>query len=261
MNKAAWFIWGHDAYWFRYCKKTPGNFIYEYIRRQLIHELGTLISPIKGDYEYVKAHYNTKGVYVNCRYPVPTNFELLKSLRRQNASKDAINVQIGNSANPTNNLEEMINFFGEFNNIDNYRFYCLLSYGDHEYAEKISQLGNKVLGKRFKPVINFMDRTEYANYIASIDILIMNHNRQQGLGNILSFLYLGKKVYLRSDNSLYAFFKENGIRVFNTLDLLKSRNLEEMVVIDAETINENREKTERLVAKDQIAKQWMQVFN
>ncbi len=260
MKIAAWFVWGHDAYWFKYCKRSLSNRVYEFLRRQLFRKLNAIITPIKGDYEYVKEHYQTKAAYINCRYPVPTDFELLKSLRSEKSDKDFVNIQLGNSANPTNNLEEIIYYFGQSDNVSNYRFYCLLSYGDQRYAEKICKLGHEVLGESFKPVKNYMNRIEYANYISTIDVLIMNHQRQQGLGNILSFLFLGKKVYIRGDNSLYPFFEENGIKIYNTLDLFKSKDIHDVPYINSETVLDNIMKTEKLISWDSIVPQWKQIF-
>jgi hypothetical protein len=260
MQKASWFVWGHDAYWFRYCKKTLGNRLYEAIRALLIRKLQTIISPITGDYEYVVAHYKTKASLLKCRYPVPTDFEILKSLRNR-SNGEIINIQLGNSANPTNNLEELIQFFGQFKGAANFHFYCLLSYGDMKYAENISALGKKLLGNRFYPITRFMNRAEFANYISTIDVLIMNHHRQQGLGNIISFLYLGKKVYIRSDNSLYSLFKENEIAIYDTIELLNSGDTKNLIEVDSDTISDNIIKTENLISRDRIASEWRQVFH
>jgi dTDP-N-acetylfucosamine:lipid II N-acetylfucosaminyltransferase len=260
MPKAAWFVWGHDAYWFRYCKKTLSNRLYEAIRALLIRKLQTIISPITGDYEYVIAHYKTKAPLIKCRYPVPTDFEILKSLRNR-SNGEVVNIQLGNSANPTNNLEELIQFFGQFEGTGGFNFYCLLSYGDMKYAEKIKTLGKKALGNRFYPITRFMNRTEFANYISTIDVLIMNHQRQQGLGNIISFLYLGKKVYIRSDNSLFFLFKENDIKIYDTVELLKSGNMHSLIETDKEIILNNSKKTENLISKDRIVSEWSQVFD
>ncbi|HLO59117.1 MAG TPA: TDP-N-acetylfucosamine:lipid II N-acetylfucosaminyltransferase [Bacteroidales bacterium] len=260
MQKAAWFVWGHDAYWFRYCKKTLSNRLYEVIRAILIRKLETIISPISGDYEYVVNHYKTKAPLIKCRYPVPTDFELLKSLRNR-SDNETVNIQLGNSANPTNNLEELIQFFGKYEKAANFHFHCLLSYGDMKYAEKIIDLGKSVLGNRFFPETRFMNRTEFANYISTIDVLIMNHQRQQGLGNIISFLYLGKKVYIRSDNSLYSLFKENEITVYDTIELLYSGDTKNLLEVDSDTISENIIKTENFISHDRITLEWQQVFH
>lgn len=43
------------------------------------------------------------------------------------------------------------------------------------------------------PIVDFMDFNEYINFLSTIDIAIFNHKRQQGMGNIITLLGMGKK--------------------------------------------------------------------
>ena len=61
-----------------------------------------------------------------------------------------------------------------------------------------------------------MAPNEYTQYLAQNDILILNQNRQQGVGNTNASIALGKKVYIRSDVSTYNKLKEFGIQVCDT---------------------------------------------
>jgi hypothetical protein len=45
----------------------------------------------------------------------------------------------------------------------------------------------------------------------------MNHLRQQGLGSIISMLYMGAKVFLDKKNPVYRFFKKQDACIF-TID-------------------------------------------
>ena len=148
-------------------------------------------------------------------YPIPTDFEALKRIQHKTEKNGIIHIQVGNSANPTNNTIEIIRFLAK-NTGEKCRVFCPVSYGDEEYARTVIDYGKKELGDRFYPMTTFLDREQYASFVASVDILIMNHQRQQGLGNIFSYLYLGKKVYIRSDNSSFQFFEEHGIKVYDT---------------------------------------------
>jgi hypothetical protein len=47
----------------------------------------------------------------------------------------------------------------------------------------------------------------------------MNHQRQQGLGNLISILWLGKKVFVRSDTTSYSYFKSEGFAVYDTIEI------------------------------------------
>ena len=58
-----------------------------------------------------------------------------------------------------------------------------------------------------------------------VDVLILGHLRQQGLGNILTALQQGKTVYLHPKGINYAHFKSRGFAVRNTQDLTKGMEL------------------------------------
>ena len=107
----------------------------------------------------------------------------------------------------------------------------------------------------------FLNREQYASFVASVDILIMNHQRQQGLGNIFSYLYLGKKVYIRSDNSSFQFFEEHGIKVYDTRALLSGIDTEGLMEMDLQVSEKNREQTEKIVSLETIAPGWAEIFN
>ena len=61
--------------------------------------------------------------------------------------------------------------------------------------------------------------SEYTKRLASVDIAIFNAARQNGLGNIYQLLYMGKKVYLNTKNSLYAFLRQKGFEVHDVQEL------------------------------------------
>ena len=47
-----------------------------------------------------------------------------------------------------------------------------------------------------------MPFNQYLEFLGKIDIAIFNHRRQQGFGNAITLLGLGKKVYLNSVSTL-----------------------------------------------------------
>jgi hypothetical protein len=259
-SKGVWAVWGQDAYWYNYCEKTLENRLYEWIRTRLIRRLHTILCPIMGDYQFIREHYETKAIYQPGMYPIPTDFEALRRVQNKTGKNDVIHIQVGNSSNPTNNTIEIIHYLAE--NMDgNCLVFCPVSYGDEDYAKSVIDYGRKELGERFYPMTTFLDRQQYASFVASVDILIMNHQRQQGLGNIFSYLYLGKKVYIRSDNSSFQFFEDNGIKVYDTRALLSGNDSTDLTEMDPLVSAKNREQTEKIVSHETIAPGWAKIFN
>lgn len=260
MSKAIWSVWGQDAYWYNYAKRSPENWLYEWLRTRLIRRIRIIFCPVKRDYDFITKHYKTRAQYVYGIYPIPTDFEYLRKLRHKKKEDNIINIQVGNSATKTNNTEEVLRFLSRFKN-KNIKVFCPLSYGDCEYARKISEIGSKLLGDRFTPLLALMDRESYAQFISSIDVLIMNHKRQQGLGNIFSYLYLGKKVYIRADNQSFDFFDSNGIKIYDTRELFKSNNLNTLTDMKQSVSELNIRNTESIISADNVCKGWKKILN
>jgi len=167
------------------------------------------------------------------------------------------NILLGNSDTDTNNhidtfeiLERLI--------LDEQKIIVPLSYGNITYREEVIKIGKIKLGDKFMPLVDFLPFKEYNKLIASCSVVIMNHLRQQALGNIIVMMYLGAKVFLNIQNPVYSFFKEKGAIVFSIDDLnndeLNSR------LIDSQ-IEKNRKVLEDHWGRDKIYDKTRQLIN
>lgn len=134
------------------------------------------------------------------------------------------NILLGNSASFSNNHLDAIEFLSKID-LEGKKVICPLSYGDLNYGKSILVAGNETWGKNFIPLIDFMPIDKYIELISSCSIVIMNHLRQQALGNIITMMYLGAKVFLDERNILYHFFKNEGAHVFSTQQLIDDHSL------------------------------------
>jgi hypothetical protein len=73
---------------------------------------------------------------------------------------------------------------------------------------------------------------KYLDFLGTIDIAIFAHRRQQAMGNIISLLGMGKKVYVRKDITPWTLFSEIGVKVFDFSNI-------DLVTIKNEVRNEN----------------------
>jgi hypothetical protein len=96
----------------------------------------------------------------------------------------------------------------------------------------VAAKGKNMFVEKFIPLTEFMDNEKYIQFLNNIDVAIFAHNRQQAMGNIISLLGMGKKVYMRKDITPWALFSEIGVKVFdfNSIDLAP---------IKSEVMNEN----------------------
>lgn len=134
-------------------------------------------------------------------------------------------ILLGNSATPTNNHIEAMRVLRKLG-MRGRKVVVPLSYGDMKYQEKVIQAGEKLLGESFVPLTNYMSLPEYNQTVSSCVNLIMNHIRQQAMGNISSALLRGGKVYLRPENPIYKYYTRMGVKLFPFSDNITIADLD-----------------------------------
>lgn len=165
------------------------------------------------------------------------------------------NILLGNSATYTNNhLDAFLNI--KKININGRKIITPLSYGDKNYREIIASEGHKNFGNNFHPLMNFMDVDEYIALLQSCSIVIMNHLRQQALGNIIISLYMGAKVFLDKDNPVYLFFRKRNAYIY----LLDDLDVESKTLLKKEQIDYNRKVIREYWERDVIHKKTQEII-
>lgn len=134
------------------------------------------------------------------------------------------NLLIGNSASIENNHLDSFELIAQAGT-DDRKIISPLSYGDTQYRGIVMDAGLKIFGENFKPLIDFMPMKEYVATLQSCGFVIMNHLRQQAVGNIVIMLYLGAKIFLHKDCPTYSFLKDLGAVVFSTDELQASPSM------------------------------------
>ncbi|MFD2161868.1 TDP-N-acetylfucosamine:lipid II N-acetylfucosaminyltransferase [Paradesertivirga mongoliensis] len=124
------------------------------------------------------------------------------------------NILLGNSATPENNHAEIFEVLRTID-IKPAKVVTILSYGDLEYRDKVIDQGLRMLAEDFMPITDFMPLENYNKLLNTCSVAIMNHYRQQAVGNILSLLWIGAKVFLSDRNTMYHFLKRIGCNIYS----------------------------------------------
>lgn len=244
IKKCYWMMWGGDFY--NYENETAD-------KKKLIRKLRHFMSMVEGDFEFVKKWYHTYGQFHECiGYPVQlfefTNFPFKAD------KQESVEILLGNSADPSNNHEEALKILKPFCDENaGIHIFCPLSYGSEWQARNITKLGKKMFGDRFNPLIEFMAFDKYNDLLNRMDIAIFNHCRQQGMGNVTAMLSKGKKVFLKSENTLFRFFKDLNIEVYDI-------NQFNLLPLDADIRNENIENMKKYFSKETYIRQLNNLF-
>ena len=121
-------------------------------------------------------------------------------------------ILLGNSARATNNHIEAFELLGA-RKADSGRVVVPLSYGDPGYARAVAAIGRQWLGERLDPVLEWMSISDYNRRVGGCGFVVMNHRRQQAVGNIGAALFWGATVYLRRENPLFSFYTDLGVHI------------------------------------------------
>jgi hypothetical protein len=253
-KKCYWVLWGGDLYVRRNATRTLFWKIKEIFRTILIARLHAITTTVPGDFELVRKWYSTRAKYIPS---LMYDSHVARSLELKSSSdKKLINIQVGNSADPENRHAEVFDKLEQLSGEVKFNVYCPLSYGNEDYAQKVIEKGASLFREGFLPLTDFMSFDEYNRYMATIDVAIFNHRRQQAMGNIIGLLSMGKTVYLRPTETPYQFFKELGITVFSS-DAIG----EGLKVLSEKQKQKNIELVRREFSRDSLVESWRLIFN
>lgn len=163
------------------------------------------------DYLLLKSTFpQFKAEYVAFNYGTLEQFLGLYIDKRINGN----NILIGNSATKENNHLEAFEIIKSLISPEQ-QVITPLSYGDKDYKEKVISIGRIKFQNTFYPLTEFLPIDEYISILSSCGIVIMNHKRQQALGNIIASIWMGAKVFLNENTTTWQFFKRIGVHVFS----------------------------------------------
>lgn len=197
----------------RALKSTVKYFVYKQIdRKEAINRVDFFSPVLEEDFDLVKKSLpNFKAQYLPWNYGTLED-DMISGLELPEITGE--NILIGNSATPENNHLDCFDILNEVD-LTKRQIICPLSYGVAAYGEFIKQAGVQRFGKSFTPLTEFMSVREYVKIISTCSCVIMNHIRQQAMGNIVIMMYLGAKIFLQESNPAYHFFKERGAFIFS----------------------------------------------
>ena len=122
------------------------------------------------------------------------------------------NILIGNSAsNTSNHLDALIALR---THIIGRKIIVPLGYGSSRYRKFINLAGRAILKDQYSPINVRLPLPEYHQQLLSCNVMIFNHTRAQGLGNIVFGVWAGHKIFLRKSNPIFSYLIDLGIKVF-----------------------------------------------
>ena len=158
----------------------------------------------------------------------------------------------------TNRHVEAMQMLSKFKD-ENIEVFAPLSYGDMSYAKEVKAEGERLFGKKFKPLLSMMNSSQYLSFLSSISVGVFNHNRQQGIGNVSRLLAFGSKVYLSEDGPMLLENLNEGFSVFRT-EGIRDLTFEEFYQMRQEDRLKNMAKASFDSYADEAVKLWTPII-
>ena len=190
---------------------------------------------VKIDVEHIEFTY----------YPIEFTFKNNQDIELGN------NILVGNSATPTNNHFEVFELLSKFS-LEERKIITPLSYGNKVYAEKVKRLGDNMFKDNFFPITEFMTLEKYNKVIQQCGVVIINTYRQQAVGNILSMLWMGAKIYLDNKNTFYKYLKRKGFFIYSINDDFKIENFKVLGLLTKEEKIHNKQILKREISTERL---------
>lgn len=218
-RKIIWRTWGQDALYVIYNKsvlndtvKRVLNFLYKRVVRDFM--LVGIANPV--DETMIKGQF---GDVPTARMPYAKDSsdklynELLAiKTRCEQESKTGrpLRVMIGHSGWSADKHVQMAKKLEKYID-ENIELVVPLSYGDSKYIESIKPYFEQNWGQKAVLVESFMPYSEYAELLASIDVIILPLSVSYALGNVSLGLLFGKKLYLNGNGIIHKALSVYGV--------------------------------------------------
>lgn len=177
------------------------------IKIQAIKKMDVVVPVIPADFSLLSKYIRHQARYhrLNLVNPIVASKADFQELGK--------NILLGNSASMTNNHFDAIDWLSTCN-IQDRKVIIPLSYGSPAYATMVHEYALKVLGdEKIMVLKDFLTLADYNKYILSCEIVLMNHLRQEAMGNIIMALFNGAHLYMQEESPVYLYLKEMGFNL------------------------------------------------
>lgn len=165
-------------------------------------------------------------------------------------------IMIGHSSFPDGNHYEIIQKISSIN--DSYPVFLPLVYGDMVYGDLIKETARFYL-KDLEILENRLDKPAYYQKLQEVGWAIINVKVQQGVGNIIGLVWMGAKVFLDKNSSIYIDFSKWGIFIFNIQDDLNKQELE--TKLTQEQVEKNRKIMLEKFGEETVSAYWKKILS
>ncbi len=226
---------------------------YNFIKKNTLKNIYGHITHIQGDSELANEIFDSKAKFFYSPMYLSNTINV-HEFPIQKKTGTTWKILVGNSADPSNEHEEIFTQLKAYKEQE-IEVYCPLSYGNYpEYKRKVLDLGTKIFGDKFIPIVDFMDLKSYRNFLNEMHIAIFNHKRQEAMGVTTSLLAMGKTVYVYPDTTAFRSFQKRGIQIFS------NRLITQENILQERDVSLNQSLLEKYYSPEVLRSSWAAIY-
>ncbi len=253
LKKLYIYFWGGDKFF-------SGSRMQIYRKKNVVNNAHAIINIIPEERQFIRKNYKVKGKFFCAQYGPHNVIRRCDMVRDVKEHKEYTAIQIGNSATSSNDHINIMKKLVKFKD-ENIKIFVPLSYGDKAYADRIIETGKEWFGDKFVSITDFMAEDEYYKFMNQMDIAIFGMNRQQALGNIMSLLCLGKKVFLKA-HSINEHYARAGCHCYvEIIEKIEEMDFREFASFDLDKRLDNEENMKEIFGIESVINDWNQIFS
>lgn len=240
-EKMAWLCWGADANY------EPDDEIVQEVIRKIKYSY-----VFEACIAHIERQYNITPIVTKLTYSyLPKN--ICREINNQKSNK--IRILLGHSAYPYVNHVDGFEVLSNFKS-DNIEVIAPLSYGYENYRQEVIKKGKEIFGSKYIPLLDYMELSEYYDFLKSIDIAIMPLI-ETSAGTTLKYLNsMGTPIFM------FEYMRQ----IFS-FENINSRNIEDIREYSYEELCEisrnSKEYDSSLIEKNnsEVVSEWRKVFD
>lgn len=177
---------------------------------QAINKVDIIVPVVLADYKNLKRNYMVEAEAFQVNYAS----KIFKAEPSFDPSQKKTHFLLGNSASFTNNHLEAVDLLSQFNLGDS-KVFIPMSYGKNAYADYVKNYAEDKLGTHARVLTERLPYDEYGQLYAKCRSVLMNHNRQQAMGNIFLAFWFENTLYLNSNADHYRDLTDKGFKILD----------------------------------------------
>tara|TARA_B110001469_G_C9585053_1_gene290213 strand:+ start:109 stop:1206 length:1098 start_codon:yes stop_codon:yes gene_type:complete len=214
-HKLCWMIWGGgDVYPEGFIKKFS---LLKYFDKRVKNNINNYLTYIESDFLQCQNIYNSKASHTNfLMYESNCIGDVGKICEKKKGTSTSLTILLGNSADPANCHIDALDWLGCNSSVIQ-EIIIPFSYGFKPWRPNYrNELCAKIplnLQSRVTFLDDYMSYSKYVDLLNTVDVAVMPHLRQQGMGNLIQLVNGNATIYLNQNNNVCSYFRAIGVHV------------------------------------------------